>query len=304
MRVLFCNTHERACGVNQYGSNLYAVLCDSERIHWDYYGGASAPPMGTLKRFDVIVYNWQGLIGGWMSAAPIQHMGKQVLVYHDLDILSHQWDAILFSDPTMQAHDNWHPIGRPIPHYVPIINPIMNRGPTVGVHGFCGAWANQVVQRVIQEFEYGLVRLHLPYSRFCDPNGDQARSMAETCRGMTSGTGINLEVSHDFLPQRELLDWLARNDVNAYMRNVGVPWRGVSSALDVALAARKPIAIDKCSGFRHLFGASPSICVEDSSFTEIICNGLSPLVPFYKAWSPENIRSQVEAVLYSVVNKA
>ncbi len=307
MRCLFCNTTEKACGVYQYGQNLYRILEASESIEWDLLESRLEPPIQELRQYSVVMYNWQGLIGSWMSMTPF-NLGKrarQVFCYHDLEVPHEDyWDAIIFSDPTVASHGKWHHIGRPIPEYTPIINPLKFRKPIVGVHGFVGAQADQVVYRVVNEFEEATVRLHLPFSPFCDPSGDQARRVVETCRQISTGKGIDLQVSHEFMGSRELLDWLCQNDINCYFRDPAQHWRGVSSAPDMALASRKPLAVNRCNAFRHLHGLTPSICVEDSSLMDIIEHGLEPLVPIYQRWSPEVIRNQVEDVLYSVVNKA
>ena len=68
-------------------------------------------------------------------------------------------------------------------------------------------------------------------------------------------------------------------------------------ALDMALAVRRPIAINKHPMFSYLMDCVPSICVEDSSISEILRNGLSPLVPAYERNSHERVLSEVEEAL-------
>lgn len=231
-----------------------------------------------------------------MAGAPFPVPAKQCALFHD-GAISEQFDAILFSDPTMPSSGKWHSIGRPIPTY-----PLGHHNSatvTIGVHGFLGAQAHHVVAAAIREFSYATVRLSLPYSTFCDPSGHAARSYAQACRNMASNTGITIEVTHDFMPPDLLVWWLSENTVNCYFRDLA-PWRGISSAPDSALAARRPLAVNKCSAFRHLHNCTPSICVEDSSLKDIIANGLKPLEPLYEQWSAENVRRQVEDVLLNL----
>lgn len=303
MNVLFVNGNTPQCGVTAYGLNLYSILKGSERLRWNYYDGVTMPPFSALRHFGSVVYNHSPLIGGWMSASPFRLAAKQFYVFHDGEV-NPGYDGILFSDPTMIARDKWHSIGRPIPAYFPTPAREMNHQPVIGCHGFIGAWSDRVVQKVVDEFEFATVRLHLPFSKFCDPDGVQAKHMAWRCRGLVGQSGVKLEVSHDFLPQPKLLEWLAGNDLNCYFRPTDMHWRGVSSALDCAMAARKPIAINRSTAFRHLHNTSPTILVEDHSLEEIIANGLSPLVPFYQRWSAENIRQQVESVIANAGEKA
>lgn len=302
MNCLLVNYPESACGVSQYGRNLWENLRDSTQIHWKY---CEPSTVGELHAYampspDAILYNWQSGQGGFLTESPFSWIkGRQFLCYHDNDINESVWAGIFFSDPGMTPHGNWHPIGRPLPKFESP-SPKFHEVPIIGCHGFIGAWADQVVSRVIGEIEFATIRLNLPFAKYGDSTGAQARTMAEHCRNMVLGKpDIKLEISHDFLPMDKLLAWLSENDLNCYIRPANMNWRGVSSAPDAAIAVKRPIAINRCNAFRHLHFCTPSICVEDNSLLEIIGNGLSPTTRLRVEWSPENIRQQIESVLQS-----
>jgi hypothetical protein len=308
MNLLFVNGTEPACGVYQYGENLWEILRESTRCQWSCCKPQDMESLGLAARSSdarFILYNWQKGMGGFLSGAPFAWRIPQGLVYHDCDIDDSRWDAIFFSDTTMQPHGKWIPIGRPLPKFnIPRVGRCLHEAPIFGVHGFIGAWAEDVVFRVMQEFEHATVRLSLPAARFADPDGAAAMAMAERCRRMVHGTGIKLDISHDFKSSDQLLDWLHANDMNCYFRPLAMNWRGISSATDAALAVGRPIAINKCSAFRHLHGLSPSICIEDSSFMGIFGSGLSPLVPFKSKWcDPDLIRIRIEDAIHQIVNR-
>lgn len=311
MKCLFVNgSSEPQCGVNQFGKNLYAILKDSENIQWHYHEALTVEDLQSVVAMhepSCLLVNWQSGQGGVLSGAPFAFLNRpQYLCYHDNDINENAWDGILFSDPTMTPRGKWHSIGRPLPEYKGqsfsemANSPIPNPELIIGVNGFIGAFADQVVHKALQEVEYGTVRLLLPYATYGDADGSQARTMANRCRNMVNNSGITLEISHEFLPQPKLLEWLAGNTINVYIRPTNMNWRGVSSAPDSAIAVKRPIAVNKCNAFRHLFDCTPSICVEDNSLMEIIGNGLSPTLPLANKWSPENVRADVERVLMSV----
>lgn len=285
-----------------FGKNLYAILKDSVNIHWHYHEASTVEDLQAVVAMhdpDAVIYNWQSGQGGVLSGAPFAFLNRpQYLCYHDNEINENAWDGILFSDPTMTESGKWRKIGRPLPTYSgPTIS---SEGLVIGVNGFIGAFADQVVHKALQEVEYGTVRLLLPYATYGDADGSQARTMANRCRNMVNNSGITLEISHEFLPQPKLLEWLAGNTINVYIRPTNMNWRGVSSAPDSAIAVKRPLAVNKCGCFRHLHALTPSICVEDSSLMEIIANGLSPTLPLRNKWSPENVRSDVERALMSV----
>lgn len=298
--ALFINTHDPHCGVHQLGLNLYEIVRGSEVIHWNYCDREQYfKKMQASFKPDVLVWNYQIGIASWMAHAPFAGEEKNILIYHDVAIDDSRWDAIIFPDPTMTAHGKWFSCGRPLPIFKPLPQP-ENRTMTIGCHGLVGAQADRVVDRVLKEFESAHVRLLLPNATYGDSNGTIARGMAERCREMVKGTDVSLSINHDFLSQTGLLEWLSMNNLNCFFRDVNVNWRGVSSAPDSAIAARRPLAVNRCGGFRHLHGLTPGIVIEDSSLSEIIRNGLSPLVPLYDRWSPETVRKQVEDVLIKI----
>lgn len=301
MRILFVNSAEPRCGVAQYGANLCEAIASVHPVHYASYNSEIEFRHGLVAvRPDVVIYNWQAGIGGWMQGAPFRLSNvKQVFVYHDLEARFNDFDAILFSDPTMKPHDNWHPIGRPLRPGVNYPQPPDDL-PIIGLNGFIGAWGLNVIQQAAREYGNCLIRMHLPYAAFGDMDGNLASGMASQCVAAMP-KGFKWQINHEFLPWDDLVKWLAGNHINCYLRDVGMNWRGVSSATDAALCARRPIAINGCNAFRHLHDCSPSIKVEDSSIREIICNGLSPLNAKYAAYAPEVVGNQVMKVLESVV---
>lgn len=307
MNALFVNgSTEPQCGVNQFGKNLYAILAGSNNIQWAYHEATTVGAFRAVTSMPspgAVLYNWQGGQGGILADAPFPWLRcPQSLVYHDLAVDENKWDAILFSDPTFTPRGKWHVIGRPLPQFdIPNVKMPLKL-PTFGVHGFLGAWSDQVVHYVTQGFENAAIRLSLPFAKYGDSDGSKAMAMAERCMSMVANhPGIRLKITHDFLEPEALVFWLSQNDVNCYFRPGDMNWRGISSAPDFALAANKPIAINRCNAFRHLHGLSPSICIEDSSLTDIFSNGLSPLTAFKARWcDPQVIRDQVERVLMNL----
>ena len=112
---------------------------------------------------------------------------------------------------------------------------------TVGSFGFGtpSKCFDHVVALVKREFHEAKIRFNIPPGFFCDPEGREARRIADTCREMVAGTGISLEVIHEFLPPQKLVDFLAENTINlfVYTDDKG---RGISSAVDFAVASGRP----------------------------------------------------------------
>jgi len=141
-----------------------------------------------------------------------------------------------------------------------------------------------LVSLVQQEFDEARIRLHIPFDDVDDRNGYHALAIAERCRSLVTKAGIKLDINHEFLSRQELLDFLAGNTLNAFLYNTHQVQR-ISSAVDVALAVQRPIAVNRCEAVRHLKSAAPSIFIENASLTQIIEDGIAPIIPFYNDWS-------------------
>jgi hypothetical protein len=304
--VLFCNTQNEQCGVYQYGRHLFDALYQSTEFDFVYIqpGSAEQLTVEVVKHMPVaVLYNWHPDQGGWMKEAPLWFPTKarvrQYLVYHDWDADVSKFDGVMFSDPTMPDHDNWYAIPRPLPQWTPLpLEPPDEKCPVLGVHGFGGASADWLVTRAMDEFDWAVLRLHLPSAHYGDADGVTARNMADLCRKHASRKpGIELQISHHWMSVPRMMHWLSFNDMNVYLRDPAAHWRGVSSALDAALAVRRPLAVNKCEGFRHVFGCEPSICVEDRSLKDILATGVAPLTKVYEHNSSEHLRRRVEQIL-------
>lgn len=309
--LLIVNTRERACAIHQYGLNLYWVLNQSKNIKPLYVEPRDVLDLKqgvAWMKPDAILYNWHPTQGGFLKDAPfnVDRPVKNLCVFHELDFATEKFDAVLYSamathPPTeIYGQENWYPIPLliPIPESLPSLAPVRLDCPVIGVSGFGGAFADQVVERAFKEFEKVIVRLHLPFAIYGDKEGVMAKNMANKCVGLMPIPGTqDVTINHDFFVQDHLLSWMARNDINVFIRPTETPWTGVSASMCAALAAKRPIAISRSQCFRHLWDVNPSILVEDRSLKEILESGTAPLQPVYEANSTAKFVARIEEIL-------
>lgn len=305
-KVIFVNPDDPGCGVYQYGLNLFAVLSRSKKHlamcmtldEWDYIREVAASWPA-----DLIIWNWHPLIPSKLTQGP-PDWRKNILVMHEPTPGESLYHRVIMSDPTQQDNGLRRYIGRPLPEWK--INPLNPRERHdriwVGLQGYNGAWASQMITEIAMKHDLHNITfmLHLPKNRYVDPEGKNARREIDMAYRLACSRGASVHVTEDYISSRDMLDWLALNDVNCYVRPK-VPWFGVSSALDPALAVDVPIAINKCPAFRHVWDCEPSICLEDRTLFEIIDSSILPLAPKKKAWSQANILAQLEKVIDEVV---
>jgi glycosyltransferase involved in cell wall biosynthesis len=240
--------------------------------------------------FDVAIYNHHTHTMGWMSQDVINNASQYVK--RQFCISGHDQTAEfsdiknIIPDPTGIDSDKNKYTGRILPNY-PVDSSLIEI-PTIGSFGFGFPEKNfdRLADIVNNEFERAKIRIHITASDFGDPSGRLASVVLSQIQSKIKA-GIEVELSCGFLSQQELVMWLSKNSVNCFLYN-DQPGRGISSAVDFALAARRPIAITNSSMFRHIKHID-TILIEKNSVKAIISAGVSCLFPFYEEWTEEKI---------------
>jgi len=298
MKALFVSHLEERCGVGQFGRHIAKTLVDSdEEVEWQaIICNDPTPFMQVYQLFkpDVVVYNHHPATMPWYYKGIVEK--PAVGIIHESTWVSdgspmlQAFDYIIHPDPTFPEVSTPVPLFRtPRLLYEWDTQPSPYDIPTFGSFGF--GFLNKVYVELIKmieaEFDEAIIRLHIPFARYGDNNGEQALAQARMCRETVSKPGIQLEITHDYMRTNDLLQWLADNWMNCFMytENRG---RGLSSTTDYALSVDRPIAINNSYQFRHLTNTTPSIMMEDLSLREIMDNGVTPLLPLKEAYSAKN----------------
>ncbi len=214
------------------------------------------------------------------------------------------FDYYICPDPTLVTKN---PIiltvGRLIPdftntHPLPDITTVGSFG-----FGFPDKRFELIVDQVQLEFDEALIRFHMPFCGPVDADGTRTSLVtAKRCRERLYKPGVRLEITHDFMSQTDMMEFLAKNSVNAFFHDIGTH-RGISSSVEFAIAVRRPVAITKSFMFRHLWHTSPSICIEDLTLRAIMSNGITPLLPILDECSRSNYISSYEQIIAKVTKR-
>jgi SAM-dependent methyltransferase len=160
----------------------------------------------------------------------------------------------------------------------------------------------KIVQLVQQEFDVADVRFNIPSADFGDKNGISARAIATNCKDLINKPGIKLIVTHDYLNDKTMLDFLAQNTLNVFLYE-DTSGRGLSSTVDLAMAVQRPITVSDAVMFRHVLDVDPSICIKNNNLKTIIQNNFTPLQKHYHEWNADNLLWEYERILNSVFIK-
>lgn len=331
--VLFVSHKAAQCGVYEFGQSIFDALRLSRKYRFVKAECASLEELHNALKSEspaAVIYNYHPSVLPWLSeklaskvfrnniaglAMPqigiihevTQEVADNATGYRNRILLGHHskkinslFDYYIAPDPTLLLKNPLvYKTGRLIPEYrkqtgTPAVTTIGSFGFGTPNKGF-----ENLVTLVQEEFDEAVIRLNIPFATFGDSAGENAKRIAGNCRRIISKPGISIEISHDFLSRDQILDFLADNTLNAFLYE-DKSGRGLSSATDLALAVKKPVAVSRCPMFRHILTAKPSVCIEDNSLKQIIQNKFEPLAKISEDWDAANLVFEYERILDSV----
>ncbi|MFZ4056829.1 MAG: hypothetical protein ACOYKE_01765 [Ferruginibacter sp.] len=335
-KVLFVSHPKANCGVYEFGLNLSESLQHSKDLSVARIEISSLTELNTAiekEKPSLIIYNYHPAVMPWIAtkifkgcyrnnvaniAIPqlgiIHEITQQVadtatnykrnLIFGSSEKLSNSlFDGYIAPDPTLLLKNPVvYKTGRLIPPYSGVVN--VPNHTVVGSFGFGtpNKGFEKIVELVQQEMDVAEIRFNIPFADFGDKDGAGAKQIASNCQALINKPGIKLTVTHDYLNNFEILDFLAGNSINVFLyENAGN--RGISSATDYALAVQRPIATSQSSMFRHLSDAQPSIQIGKNSLTTIMQNGIEPLRTLYTSWDVQHICWEYERIAASFLFK-
>jgi hypothetical protein len=304
------------CGIGIQGKLTSDILISGDSTKYtflrEFLDNNSSLEKAILKHSPaVIVYNYHPNTMGWVQDSVIRNKYrhiKHVMIVHcleqtDIDNFNpnnfHGFNYIISDNSTLRG-DNKHVfiVSRSLPRSPQNMNKDrVDIIPKIGFQGFgfSHKGIDRIAHQIQQEFDEAIFRLHIPFSLYGDKYGVEARKRIDEVKAILTKPGIKLEVSHKFLSNEEIIQWLNENTVNCYFNNYSTE-NGIASSPDYAIAARRPIAVNNSRMLRHLHNLTPPIEIEKTSLRQIIHNGLAPLKPIYDRYKQENVVRDYERI--------
>lgn len=316
--ILFVNHKAQKCGVYEFGRAIGSILVHSTKYNFIYREADSWDEFYQIyleAKPEIIIYNYYPSTMEWISKKSGFGLNSykisaiQIAILHEVtqEIADNSTNLIfdyhIAADPTLLLKNPLvYKTGRLIPRYEgqPLNNKILN----IGSFGFAtrGKGFLRIIEKVQEEFNEAIINLNIPFSKFADEMGDNARSITKSAYEKLTKNGIRLNITHEYLTEEELLKFLSKNDINVFFYEEQEN-RGLSSATDWAISVKRPLAVTKSSMFRHLFDCYPSICIEDNSLKTILGNGITSLERLCEEWSPENLLWDYERIIGDILSR-
>lgn len=168
----------------------------------------------------------------------------------------------------------------------------------VGTFGLSSTWKNydKIVERVCRDFPDQPVHLIIraTQGKWEGHDNSMGNNQAEAAKKLAT-SNVTVEITYEFLPsQQDLATWLNTLDLILFIYEPNWNRYAVSSSLDHALAARKPIALNDSKMFSHARHI-PEIYIEQNSLKDIMERGIEPLLPLYEKYSYNSFIEEVES---------
>jgi hypothetical protein len=278
MNVLLLSQRGYQCGVSDYGDRLFNALRKSKKINFTYSDKME------LYNIDVVLYNYHNatlphITDGYLSDK--RHI-KHIALHHEGGIQ-------FIPDKIIEVQN----LPRPVNKYLFVHKE--NEIPTIGSFGFGFYNKNyyKIAELVKAQYKKAKIRVNIPFAYYGDIDGQSAKVEVNKMHEILIGTDIELEVNHEYLSNLDLVKFLNENDINLFLFNE-MAGRGLSSSIDYALEAKKPIGISHSDMFRHLTDVSSSIFVDEVTISEIIDKGIEPLKPIYEKHNSNKLLEYLE----------
>ncbi len=333
--VLFVTHKKKQCGVYEFGINAYNAIKKSSKyvyIHTECESLKELELVIASHKPNLIIYNYHPAVMPWVCTKLTKGVYKnnlasisitQIGIIHEVTQevadsataykntyvlgsaekkINSLFDFYIAADPTLLLKNPFvFKTARLIPSYTnKLASPDVI---TIGSFGFAtpNKGFENLVNKVKSEFDEAEIRLNMPFAAFGDAEGNNAKEIAANCHKILEGTKIKLNISHSFFNNEELLDFLAANSMNVFMYE-DKKGRGISSAIDFALAVKKPIAVSDCMMFRHILQTNPEICIDNNSLKSILSQGFDSLNKTIALWTEDNFIWEFDRIMYAIQN--
>ena len=303
-RGLFVNPAAASCSIHESGQMAHRCLRLSDRFDLDY-AEVDQNHRRIGAGYDFYVFNYHHVTMAWLDTAALGCLGAPKITFV-LEVLPGDpfslcprdaFDAYCALDPTMHSRDRRvYAFPRPleVASAATLAREVAGDVPVIGTFGFAtrGKGFERVVRAVNAEFERAKIRLNIPFGDYADKARTYAHELAENCRRLAK-PGVEVVVTHDFMPKEELIGWCRENTLNCFLydRNMA----GLAATTDQAVSSGRPLAVSANATFRHLIDYVQPYPMR--SLRESLERSPEEVTRMQRDWAPEKFAHRFEQVL-------
>ena len=288
--ILVLNNPAKKCGISQLGIRSYDLIKAASPHNVSYLATDNVEVFKNYieeNKIDALVANYFISTMSWSDEFVRNLEIPKVCIFHDavstLKHCSEVYDAVVFVKPNFRERDNIVAGVRPIRRFED--KNYSTEEFTIGTHGLCvSPWKryHEILTVCAKEYPKAKYKFNLVPAELGDINGEITRSTAEYCMKIASLFKLNLEITHHFFEaESDLIDWLAKNDLNIYL-SIGNNDNGPAASADLGISAQKPIVVNRDKMYEHFF---PYISnYPDSTLKELYEKNQTAVKDLYHLW--------------------
>lgn len=313
-KILVVNTvcPNKNCGIHQHGLRFFRCLGGSSEYEFIY---CEANSYNTLPIFDgqeyqATIFNYLPYSCSWQISTKDKSLGKRIAIAHECSQAvidggsDNRFDLWIVADPSItEKGTNYRTIPRPLATDIQN-KPTLQGVVRVGSFGFPFPQKNYpgLIEAVCLEFDEAIISIHMPQAEIAAV--DMSVLIQDLNRRITK-PGVSLEITQDFIDDITLVERLSHNHINVFLyrddlRAYPKELSGVSSALDYAIPAGRPILVSDSVQFRHVRGILP--IYSQCYLKQVIETGERKVEFLGAEWSQQEHRRAVEQILREVLN--
>lgn len=301
MKGLFINNKKAKDSIYESGYMVYKCLLLSKHIQLDYLE-IDADNRTIPSGFDFYLFNYHIMTMQWLNTKQLKNLGFVATIVlevapNDPFVLCNKndFDAYCVLDPTINLNNKKvFAFPRPLEAVGFDLPQPNNAVPVIGTFGFAtkGKGFHHVVEAVNKEFDQAIVKINIPHGDFVPNSKEYAAFLAATCTSRAK-PGVEVQVTHDFMPKEALIRWCANNDLNCFLYDRDMP--GLAATTDQAIVSKRPLAISQNDTFRHILQYITPY--PQWSLKQSMTNSLPIVEKILNDWSPVNFARRFEEML-------
>jgi hypothetical protein len=312
MKILLLNHQKSQCGVYEIGKRIHSLLdksiLDVKYFELPVYNNKTYIDLMELNQPDVVLYNYYN--------ATLPYINKQLLklfpktkhigIIHDplspddINFYNYTFDAWIIHDDTnpIQSETKFTTI-RPIRRYERT-NDLNSGILNIGSHGFSvSPWKmfDHMIDIIHHEFDEVIINMNITQATF---GGKDDSDIFNSWRNKITKKNVKLNITNDYFDtEKEVIDFLSKNDLNMYFYNPHSPYIGVAGSADLAISSQSSLVVNSAYMYRHIHKHLDYY--ENHNNLTYFLNNKNKVKDLYELWNPrkmtEDYKKMIETIL-------
>jgi hypothetical protein len=264
MDIIFINHEKSQCGVYEIGKRIYELfdkkILDVKYFEVPIHGIDNYRFIIETEKPKYIIYNYYPQTLAFLSKNIINSYSniKHIGIIHDpldpyhINLFDTLFDAWIIHDTTnnIESSKKFKTV-RPIRRFIKkeIDNKILN----IGSHGFSvSPWKmfDKIIEQINKDFDSVNINMNITQATF---GGTNDTDKFNAWKQIITKSNINLNITNYYYnSEYEVIDFLAKNDLNVYFYTAPSPYVGVGGSADLAISSQSSLVVNNTHMYRHI----------------------------------------------------